>query len=48
MLTPTRSTRMDTIFYDQATPYLTVTSAQILDEGSLSDHMMMMTTFNVQ
>lgn len=45
--TPTRNTRMDYIFFDQAATTLSVKSAQILDEGSLSDHRMMITTFDV-
>ncbi len=47
MTTPTLNTRLDYVFYDQGAPYLDVRSAQILDEGSLSDHRMMMTTFAV-
>ena len=45
--TPTRNTRMDYIFYDQGASNLAVRSSQILDEGSLSDHRMMITTFGV-
>jgi endonuclease/exonuclease/phosphatase family metal-dependent hydrolase len=46
--TPTRSSRIDYVFFDRATPYLDVVSSQIVDQQSLSDHRLMMTTFNVQ
>lgn len=45
--TPTRNTRLDYIFFDRGAPGLAVRSAEILDEGALSDHRMMITTFNV-
>jgi endonuclease/exonuclease/phosphatase family metal-dependent hydrolase len=46
--TPTANTRLDYIFFDRAAPYLDVTGAQIVDHRGLSDHRMMMTTFDVQ
>ncbi|HEX4926058.1 MAG TPA: endonuclease/exonuclease/phosphatase family protein [Bdellovibrionales bacterium] len=46
--TPTRSTRMDYVFYTRGTPYLSVTRSDIVDEGSLSDHRIVSTTFTVR
>ncbi|MBA3458038.1 MAG: endonuclease/exonuclease/phosphatase family protein [Deltaproteobacteria bacterium] len=46
--TPTRNTRLDYIFFDQGAADLDVVSSEILDEGALSDHRMMITTFDVR
>jgi endonuclease/exonuclease/phosphatase family metal-dependent hydrolase len=46
--TPTRNTRLDYVFFDHGAPQLTVDGAEILDEGSLSDHRMMITVFMVR
>jgi endonuclease/exonuclease/phosphatase family metal-dependent hydrolase len=48
LYTPTRSSRLDYIFYTKGTPYLRPTRVDIVDSGGLSDHRPMEATFNVQ
>jgi hypothetical protein len=43
--TPTRHTRLDYIFYDQTATDLVTVLSQIVDNSGLSDHRLMMTTF---
>jgi endonuclease/exonuclease/phosphatase family metal-dependent hydrolase len=45
--TPTRTARIDYVFYTQGTPYLSVDRVDIIDSGGLSDHRAMETTFDV-
>jgi endonuclease/exonuclease/phosphatase family metal-dependent hydrolase len=48
LYTPTRSSRLDYIFYTRGTPYLRLTRVDIVDSGGLSDHRPMEATFQVQ